>query len=139
MPPLKETETSLPYVPCFLCLVCSSIKVSIFHTTWLDTFWTDLGVYGWSVSVVHDCIFFLQTCHYLCISNYLALYSKEGATHVFRVRLRLVTDLFLRNLVMWSFPMQTDCPKHFFVLWRGALVSAGVLVQEYHNQRSGSQ
>ena len=24
------------------CLVSSSINVSIFHITWLDTFWTDL-------------------------------------------------------------------------------------------------
>ena len=29
-------------VQCFLCLVSSSINVSIFHSTWLDSFWTDL-------------------------------------------------------------------------------------------------
>ena len=39
---LKGTEVSLSYVPCFLYLVSSSIKVSIFHITWLDTFWIDL-------------------------------------------------------------------------------------------------
>ena len=38
---LKETEASLSYVQCFLYLISSSINVSIFHSTWLDTFWTD--------------------------------------------------------------------------------------------------
>ena len=32
----------LSYVQCFLYLVSSSINVSIFHITWLDTFWTYL-------------------------------------------------------------------------------------------------
>ena len=40
---LKGTEVSLSYVQCFLYLE-SSINVSIFHMTWLDTFWTDLDV-----------------------------------------------------------------------------------------------
>ena len=39
---LKGTKASLSYVQCFLYLVSSSIKVSIVHITWLDTFWTDL-------------------------------------------------------------------------------------------------
>ena len=38
VPTLKGTEASLFYVQCFLCLVFSSINVSIFHITWLDTF-----------------------------------------------------------------------------------------------------
>ena len=42
---LKETETSLSYVQCFLYLVSSSINVSIFHTAWMATFWTDLIIY----------------------------------------------------------------------------------------------
>ena len=42
VPTLKETEVSLSCVQCFLYLVSSSISVSIFHITWLDTFWTDL-------------------------------------------------------------------------------------------------
>ena len=42
VPPLKGTEVSLSYVQCFLYLESSSINVSIFHITWLDTFWTDL-------------------------------------------------------------------------------------------------
>ena len=41
-PRLKGTEMSLSYVQCFLYLVSSSINVSIFHITWLGTFWTDL-------------------------------------------------------------------------------------------------
>ena len=36
---LKGTEASLSCVQCFLCLIFSSINVSIFHITWLDTFW----------------------------------------------------------------------------------------------------
>ena len=43
VPTLKGTEVSLSYVQCFLYLV-SSINVSIFHTTWLDTIWTDLCI-----------------------------------------------------------------------------------------------
>ena len=42
MPTLKGIEASLSYVQCFLSLVSSSINVSIFHCTWLDTFWADL-------------------------------------------------------------------------------------------------
>ena len=37
VPTLKGTEASLSYVQCFLYLVSSSINVSIFHITWLDT------------------------------------------------------------------------------------------------------
>ena len=42
VPTLKGTEASLSYVQCFLYLVSSSINVSIFLSTWMDTFWTDL-------------------------------------------------------------------------------------------------
>ena len=42
MPALKGTKESLSYLQCFLCLVPSSTNVSIFHTTWLSTFWKDL-------------------------------------------------------------------------------------------------
>ena len=38
----RGTEALLSCVQCFLCLVSSSKNVSIFHITWLDTFWTDL-------------------------------------------------------------------------------------------------
>ena len=40
VPALKGTEASLSYVQDFLYLVSSSINVSVFHSMWLDTFWT---------------------------------------------------------------------------------------------------
>ena len=42
VPTLKGTEVSLSYVQCFLYLGSSSIKVSIFHSRWLGTFWEGL-------------------------------------------------------------------------------------------------
>ena len=42
VPTLKVTEASLSYVQCFLYFVSSSINFSIFHSTWMDTFWTGL-------------------------------------------------------------------------------------------------
>ena len=42
VPTLKGTKASLSYVQRFLCLVSSSINVSPFLRTWLDTLWTDL-------------------------------------------------------------------------------------------------
>ena len=54
VPTLKGTEAPLSYVQCFLYFVSSSINVSIFHITWLDTFWTD-PVY------IHISITYLQT------------------------------------------------------------------------------
>ena len=44
MPTLKGTEATLFYIQCFLYLISSSENVSVFHSTWLDTFWTDLTV-----------------------------------------------------------------------------------------------
>ena len=38
----KGIETSLSYVQRFLYLISSSINVSIFHITYMDTFWTDI-------------------------------------------------------------------------------------------------
>ena len=40
MPTLKGTEVSLSYLQCFFYFVAFSRN--IFHSTWLDTFWTDL-------------------------------------------------------------------------------------------------
>ena len=45
VPTLKGTEASLSYVQCFLYLVSSSVNVSIFPITWLDTFLTDFVYY----------------------------------------------------------------------------------------------
>ena len=44
VPTLKGTEVSLSCVQCFLYLIFSIINVSVFHSTWLDTFWTDLCI-----------------------------------------------------------------------------------------------
>ena len=43
VPTLKGTEASLSYVQCFWYCILSSINVSIFHITWLDTFWKDFN------------------------------------------------------------------------------------------------
>ena len=40
---LKGTKALLPCVQCSLYVVSSSINAFIFRTTWLDTFWIDLG------------------------------------------------------------------------------------------------
>ena len=42
VPTLKGTEVPLSCIHCFLYLLSSPIDVSVFHSTWLDTFWTDL-------------------------------------------------------------------------------------------------
>ena len=52
VPVLKGTEVSLSYVQCFSYLVSSPVNVSIFHSTWLVTFWTDL-VFWISWTSVH--------------------------------------------------------------------------------------
>ena len=49
-PTLKE---SLSYVQCFLYLVSSSVNVSIFHTTWLDTFWIYLVFFTRKLSRIY--------------------------------------------------------------------------------------
>ena len=41
VPTLKQTGVSLSYIQCFLYLVSSSVTVSVFHITWLDTFLSD--------------------------------------------------------------------------------------------------
>ena len=43
VPTLQGTEASLSSVRCFLYLVSSSVKASIFHMAWLDTSWTGLA------------------------------------------------------------------------------------------------
>ena len=56
VPILKGTEVSLSCVQCFLYLLSSSVNVSIFHITWLDTFWIPSGqtIYEWH-SVTTPC------------------------------------------------------------------------------------
>ena len=52
VPTWKWTEASLSCVQCFLYLVSSSVNVSVSHSTWLDTFWTDL-VWGSMVQSIN--------------------------------------------------------------------------------------
>ena len=66
VPTLKGTEASLSCVQCFLCLVSSPVNVSIFHSTWLDTFWTDL---------VFWCFSFLPFSQPCVFWNLFALFS----------------------------------------------------------------
>ena len=40
--PWQGLRCHCPMLQCFSYLVSSSVNVSIFHSTWLDTFWTDL-------------------------------------------------------------------------------------------------
>ena len=42
VPTWKGTKVSLSYIQGLLYLVSSSTNASIFHSTWLDIFWTDL-------------------------------------------------------------------------------------------------
>ena len=44
-----DWRESLSYVQCFLYLASSSVNVSIFHSTWLDTFCTDLALHNASL------------------------------------------------------------------------------------------
>ena len=62
MATLKGTETILPYVQCFMYLVSSSINVSIFHSTRLDTFWTGLIGNGILFSHKNEYLPFVITC-----------------------------------------------------------------------------
>ena len=57
VPTWKGTEASLSYIQCFLYLISSSINISIFHSTWLDTFWTDL-VYLYK-ELLFTCLLFI--------------------------------------------------------------------------------
>ena len=102
VPTLKGTEASLSYVQCFLYLVSSSINVSIFHITWLDTFWIhyiyiqgeakgnlQLWVCETVYCIINYCIIFhtnnfeltfaspVYTCIFICyvnISTYMGLH-----------------------------------------------------------------
>ena len=42
VPTLRGTEAPFSHVQCFLYLISSLINISIFHSTWLGTFWTYL-------------------------------------------------------------------------------------------------
>ena len=63
-------------VLCTMFLVSSSINVSIFHSTWLDPFWTDLvpAIHDFSDKHLH-----LQTCRGLA-DNKIILFPEPGET-----------------------------------------------------------
>ena len=67
VPTLKGTDTLLSYVQCFLYLLSSSINVSIFHITWLDTFLTDL-IYV-----------YIYVCVCVCVCIYIYIFLIIGA------------------------------------------------------------
>ena len=50
---LKETEASLSYVQCFFYVVSSSVNICIFHSAWLDTFWTHIYIYIYIYTHTH--------------------------------------------------------------------------------------
>ena len=58
-------------VLCTMFLVSSSINVSIFHITWLDTFWTDLVYEGW------DCIFPFPQIFSVLLESFWYNYNKN--------------------------------------------------------------
>ena len=61
MPAMKGTEAPLPYIQCFLYLVSFLINVSIFHSTWMDTFCTDL------VNSVFCVVRIINFCMHHCV------------------------------------------------------------------------
>ena len=54
VPTLKGTEASFSYVQCFLYLVSSSINVSIFHSTWLDSY-----IYTYVLIYIHTHLYMI--------------------------------------------------------------------------------
>ena len=72
MPTLKGTKASLFSAQWFLYLV-SSINVSSFHSTWLDTFWTDLVILLTNVTPI-NVIKKNKTLEYFIYKKYLHLY-----------------------------------------------------------------
>ena len=78
MPTLKGTETSLSYVHCFLYLVSSSINVSIFHITWLDTYETVLVYIRLCVYIyIYTCTQTIYTFIYVYIYIYIYYIYKD--------------------------------------------------------------
>ena len=87
VPTLKGTEVeSLSYVQCFLYLVSSSVNVSTFHVTWLDTLWTDL-VYSTKERTVPPNEKYMHTYHTIseCFSSHS--HGNYGKTNHTEIRL----------------------------------------------------
>ena len=126
VPMLKGTDTSLPHVQCFLYLV-SSINVSIFHTPWLDTFWTYLiQVYKISIDRVQDtppqnimpwCVDYFKLKEFEKIDAGMTLWPSPKASH---------------NTLRWEVPSLHPDERTIFVskteglpkgIWRKALLN----------------
>ena len=121
MPTLKGTKASLSYVQCFLYLRSSSINVSIFHSTWLDTFWTDL-IYickhrAYTYPSMWECM-----CMYICIYKYTYSLPKKVLNHwKYRCLSALLryADLLTRAFIKLGFfemSFRYLFPKKFYFL-----------------------
>ena len=92
VPTLKGTR-SLSYVQCFLYLVSSSINVSIFYITWLDTFWRDLT--------------------YSVMVNFMGLLDWDTRSPDIwsNMILNISVRLFLPEISFWIYRLKkADCP-----------------------------
>ena len=83
VPNLKGTEASLSYIQCFLYLVSSSINVSVFHSTWLDTFW--IGFYN----------------AFLCVYNSFRLKSYFVCNKALKKKIKEDTNKWKHILCSW--------------------------------------
>ena len=117
---LKEPEASLSCVQCFLYLISSSINVSIFHITWLDTFWIDLLVY-WGYILLMDyshkyyVVIFFISCYGLCFE----------VCYVWYKYYLLLSQLFFQVHLLgifFSIPSLLACV--YLLFWGGSLVDS---------------
>ena len=78
MPTLKGTEVSLSYVQCFLFLVSSPV-MSLFHSLWLDTVWTDLVFNQLSTVLTNvEC----EELHYETSFHHTVLLTSKTIKHI---------------------------------------------------------
>ena len=116
LPTLKGTEASLSYLQCFLYLVCSLINVSVFHSVWLDIFWTDL-IYAPHLlyPIIHQRALRFFTCFgycKYCCNEHISIYiytnkSFQNLGYILRRRIAVAygrsTLNFLMNLSTYCF------------------------------------
>ena len=91
VPTLKGMEASLSYIQRFLYLVSSSINVSIFHITWLDTLWT-----GILYMYTHTHIY-IHTHTYV----YIYFFYSANLSLFYKVAFYLFTRLYNVNIVLY--------------------------------------
>ena len=95
VPTLKGTKAWVAYVQCLLYLVSSSTNVSIFHSTWMDTFWTDLT----TLSQVSD-LFVLAVISWCQLRHFSTLQRKCSYIDGFQSS-QLIPSLFLFHKTLW--------------------------------------